>query len=68
MAIRLRKVLCFAGKREWCWRAYCAAETKEMHGDVYLDDSQHHALTGKFESDFRKMGFLKEREVEDATF
>ena len=63
MAIRLRKVLCFAGKGEWRWIAYCAAKSDAMSGDVYLDDSQHHALTDKFESDFREMGFLKDKEV-----
>ena len=51
MAIRLRK-------RDGGWKALCAAESEPKRGDIYLDDGQHEALSNKFESDFRKMGFL----------
>ena len=32
--------------------ALCAAETSAQPGDLYLDDSIHHALTTKFALDF----------------
>ena len=41
MAIRLRIV-----KGEWA--ALCAAKSKEIIGDVYLDDGMHYALACKF--------------------
>ena len=41
MAIRLRVV-----NEEWV--ALCAAKTKEIIGDVYLDDGMHYALACKF--------------------
>ena len=44
MAIRLRTV---DGVRV----ALCAAETDEMPGDVYLDDSDHYALAAKYAQD-----------------
>ena len=53
MAIRVRRV---NGKLI----ALCAAKTKPRKDDMYLDDNVHHALTAKFESDFKKMGMLKE--------
>lgn len=40
--------------------ALCAAEHEAQAGDHYLDDAEHHALTVKFEADFRSMGMLKE--------
>ena len=43
MAIRIRKV-------DGITIALCAAETNEKLGDLYLDDSIHHALSTKFES------------------
>lgn len=52
MAIRIRK-------RDRGYIALCAAESKPKRGDIYLNDGMHTALTKKFESDFRKMGFLK---------
>ena len=52
MAIRIRKV---NGKII----ALCAAKSKPKEGDIYLDDGMHHALSIKFEHDFRSMGFLK---------
>lgn len=52
MAIRVRKT----GKK---LVALCAAKSEPMEGDLYLDDNVHHALSNKFEDDFRKMGFLK---------
>ena len=52
MAIRLR---CVDGK----WQALCAAKHKSYLDDIYLDDGMHHALSEKFMSDFKKMGFIK---------
>ena len=45
MAIRIRKV---DGKTI----ALCAAKTKPKPGDLYLDDTIHHALTTKFGLDW----------------
>ena len=45
MAIRIRKV---DGKTI----ALCAAKSIPKEGDLYLDDSIHHALTTKFGLDF----------------
>ena len=55
MAIRIRTV-------DGELVALCAAEHKAQEGDVYLGDDIHHALTVKFETDFRSMGMLKEEE------
>lgn len=51
MAIRIRKI---NGKTV----ALCAAKSTAKKGDIYLDDGMHHALSIKFEHDFRSMGFL----------
>ena len=53
MAIRLRVI---KGKTV----ALCAAKFPDNKGDIYLDDAAHHALTLKFEADFKSMGFIKE--------
>ena len=45
MSIRIRTV---TGVRI----ALCAAETDEMPGDTYLDDSDHYALAAKFRRDW----------------
>lgn len=45
MAIRLRQI-------EGEWVALCAAKTKALEGDVYLDDALHYALALKFGRDF----------------
>ena len=37
--------------------ALCAAKTEPIVGDLYLDDSVHHALGRKFEADYKRMGF-----------
>jgi len=52
MAIRIRKI-------NEKLVALCAAKTEFCKGDLYLDDNVHHALTKKFEKDFKKMGMLK---------
>jgi len=39
--------------------ALCAAETKSKKGDLYLDDSIHHALSTKFGLDWKEEGFVK---------
>jgi len=54
MAIRLRTI-----KNEIV--ALCAAKSQPQEGDIYLNDGQHHALTLKFEKDFRSMEFIKEK-------
>jgi uncharacterized protein YuzE len=46
MAIRLRTV---NGTRI----ALCAAETDAMPGDIYLDDSDHYALSAKYADDWQ---------------
>lgn len=38
--------------------ALCAARSIAKAGDIYLDDSAHHALSVKFTDDFASMGFL----------
>jgi len=49
MAIRLRNI-------KNTWIALCAAESKEMAGDIYLDDSQDRALRIKFKKDYSDEG------------
>lgn len=39
--------------------ALCAAKSEPLPDDLYLDDNVHYALSNKFESDFKKMGFWK---------
>lgn len=53
MSIRIRTV---DGVRV----ALCAAETDPMPADVYLDDSDHHALNVKFTRDLAEEGFIRE--------
>ena len=53
MAIRIRKI-------NGVTIALCAAETNEKPGDLYLDDTIHHALSTKFGLDWHKEGFLEE--------
>lgn len=52
MAIRIRKI-------DDHTIALCAAETKPKLGDLYLDDTIHHALATKFGLDWHKEGFLE---------
>lgn len=47
MAIRIRIVKGYMV-------ALCAAKTEPKEGDVYLDDSVHHALTTKFAIDWNE--------------
>ena len=51
MAIRIRKI----SKKTV---ALCAAKHKYQKGDLYLNDTIHHALNEKFYNDFVKMGFI----------
>ena len=51
MAIRIRKV-------EGKFVALCAAKTKFQRGDLYLNDTVHHALTIKFHNDFVSEGLI----------
>ena len=51
MAIRIRKV-------NGHIIALCAAVTEPKDGDLYLDDSIHHALSTKFGLDWHEEGFL----------
>ena len=52
MAIRIRRV-------NGHTIALCAAETKPKEGDLYLDDSIHHALSTKFGLDWKEEGFVE---------
>jgi len=54
MAIRIRKI---GGK----YHALCAAKTRAMRNDLYLNDGIHEALSKKFDADFREMGFMKSK-------
>ena len=51
MAIRIRTV-------DGIVVALCAAKTKPVEGDIYLDDGIHHALTSKFGIDWKQEGRL----------
>lgn len=51
MAIRIRKI----NKHTV---ALCAAKTEHKDGDIYLDDTIHHALSTKFGIDFYSEGFM----------
>lgn len=37
--------------------AICAARSVAKDGDIYLDDTVHHALTDKFGRDFEEEGY-----------
>ena len=52
MAIRIREIKGYVV-------ALCAAETKPEPGDLYLNDSIHHALSTKFGLDWVQEGFLE---------
>lgn len=57
MAIRIRKQK-GEGIGGFHYIALCAAESKPMEEDIYLNDGIHTALSEKFDSDFREMGFM----------
>ena len=40
------------------WTALCAAEYSSQNGDVYLDDSQDHALRIKYIEDYKEEGLI----------
>ena len=42
--------------------ALCAAETQAKYGDIYLNDTIHHALTAKFSRDFNLEGWTEKGE------
>ena len=58
MAIRIREV-------NRTTIALCAAKTRAKEGDIYLDDSIHHALSTKFGVDWVEEGFLEEDLADD---
>lgn len=58
MAIRIRKV----GDTTI---ALCAAKSRSMPGDLYLDDAVHHALSTKFVLDWYSEGILKDTDSAD---
>ena len=58
MSIRIRKV-------QGTLVALCAAKTKALDGDVYLDDGCHHALMVKFTEDLRTEGRLRKNASND---
>ena len=45
--------------------ALCAAKTKPMEGDLYINDSAHHALTTKFGVDWESEGRLVDPPVDE---
>ena len=49
MAMRLRKIGAI-------WVALCAAKSKAIAGDVYIDDVQDHAIRAKLSHDNRLEG------------
>ncbi len=51
MAIRIRTI-------KGLTIALCAACTKPKDGDIYLDDSVHHALSTKFSLDWYEEGLI----------
>ena len=51
MAIRIRKINNIT-------IAVCAAKTEAKEGDLYLDDSAHHALSTKFGVDWYSEGLV----------
>ena len=58
MAIRIRNI-----KNRTV--ALCAAKTFPQAGDIYLDDSVHHALSTKFSVDWVEEGRLKKDLADD---
>jgi len=58
MAIRIREV-------DGHTIAVCAAATKPKKGDLYLDDTVHHALSTKFGVDWHEEGQLDEPLADD---
>lgn len=52
MAIRIRKI-------NGITVALCAAKTLANEGDIYLDDTAHHALSTKFGIDWFEEGRLE---------
>ena len=52
MAIRIRKIDDYTV-------ALCAAKTKAKKGDIYLNDTVHHALMTKFTLDLESEGRMK---------
>jgi hypothetical protein len=64
MAVRLRW---FKGRwirNTWSagkWIALCAAKSEEKEGDVYIDDSQDHALRRKYIADYTREGLIERR-------
>jgi len=53
MAIRIRKINGYT-------IALCAACTQPKEGDLYLDDSAHHALSTKFSLDWYEEGLIND--------
>ncbi len=58
MSIRIREI---EGKTV----ALCAAKTKAQEGDIYLNDSIHHALSTKFGVDWVTEGRFSEDLADD---
>ena len=58
MAIRIRTI---TGRTV----ALCAARTHAKKGDIYLDDSVHHALSTKFGVDWVEEGRLEKDLADD---
>ncbi len=58
MAIRLRII---RGQL----KALCARITKSRKDDIYLNDNVHDALATKFLEDFKEVGLIKRRNINE---
>jgi hypothetical protein len=58
MAIRIRIVNGYT-------IALCAACTQPKDGDLYLDDSVHHAMSTKFSLDWHEEGLIDDPSVDE---
>lgn len=57
MAVRLRLVKCRGKKQSdsgFIWVAFCARAVEAKAKDVYIDDSQDHALRRKYRADYMR--------------
>ena len=56
MAMILRLVL--VAENTVHWKAFCANEVEHQQSDIYLDDSQDHAIREKLMQDFISEGLI----------
>ncbi len=58
MAIRIRTIKNKQANGGFSYIALCAAKSKPVPGDLYLNDGIHSALTDKFTNDFESEGLI----------